>query len=93
MSTVSVNTRRSFKITYLWLTPGLLTFLVFSKHLAWVITMANGKKVRSIALRDTRDSNSSFQREAHTCTRSKSFICWYVMKIRLLRMHDGFSSE
>ena len=48
MSTVSVNTRRSFKITYLWLTPDLQkTFLVFSKHLAWVITMANGKKVRS----------------------------------------------
>ena len=49
MWTVSVNTRKSFKITYLWLTPGLLTFLAFSKHLAWVITMANGKKVRSIA--------------------------------------------
>ena len=50
MSTVSVNTRRSFKITYLWLTPDLQkTFLVFSKHLAWVITMANGKKVRSNA--------------------------------------------
>ena len=46
MSTMSVNTRRSFKITYLWLTPDLQkTFLVFSKHLAWVITMANGKKV------------------------------------------------
>ena len=44
MWTVSVNTRKSFKITYLWLAPGLLTFLVFSKHLAWVITMANGKK-------------------------------------------------
>ena len=49
MWTVSVNTPKSFKITYLWLAPGLLTFLVFSKHLAWVITMANGKKVRSIA--------------------------------------------
>ena len=50
MSTVSVNTRRSFKITYLWLTPDLQkAFLVFSKHLVWVITMANGKKVRSIA--------------------------------------------
>ena len=49
MSTVSVNTRKSFKITYLWLTSDLKTFLVFSKHLAWVITMANGKKVRSIA--------------------------------------------
>ena len=45
MSTVSVNTRRSFKITYLWLTPDLQkTFLVFSKHLAWVITMANERK-------------------------------------------------
>ena len=50
MSTMSVNTRRSFKITYLWLTPDLeKTFLVFSKHLTWVITMANGKKVRSNA--------------------------------------------
>ena len=49
MSTVSVNTRKSLKITYLWLTSDLKTFLVFLKHLAWAITMTNGKKVRSIA--------------------------------------------